>query len=271
MSASYRIIHFVPDPFSGARVPVGALVDYGPGRSVRFAPAGHLPGPGCVGGRRMYSVMSMVSEMLGKHPVDQGVPPSISPMASIGPTQPVPAGVSDPLLWVQSFVLPRHIRDPEDQPQRAPAGPRRETVGYKFFEQWKVHPFVKKHFKPESLPGVLPKAATDIAHFVSGQNEILLMEPLIPSRSTFEDDLRHTSEQFLAWRQLFRQARTSRQPSFIAYVFGGPDAASAEAKRVLSQSAAEVVSVDVTYQRDQFLAAIRRVGATGSSQGSLPH
>lgn len=34
MKIEYRLVHFVPDPFSGARIPVGALVKAASGTEV---------------------------------------------------------------------------------------------------------------------------------------------------------------------------------------------------------------------------------------------
>src|SRR5689334_3210698 len=62
MKAKFRLVHFLPDPFTGSRIAIGALVQVG-GRA-KFVRAGRLPDAGCVGGRDAWAAMQMAIDSL---------------------------------------------------------------------------------------------------------------------------------------------------------------------------------------------------------------
>ena len=62
MTAQYRLVHFVPDPFLGGRVPIAALLRTPDGVQVVRVP--HLPGPHCLGGRARAATVQLVVEDL---------------------------------------------------------------------------------------------------------------------------------------------------------------------------------------------------------------
>lgn len=270
MSARFRIVQYVPDPFSGTRFTIGALVQSG-GR-VELARAPWLPGPGCIGGRKAWATMQLILDTLstpGRFDIASG---ELSALAQFSEEIAIPAGVTDARAWLEARLLPQKPGREQDLKETAPHRPRRETTGYRFFEQWSVAGFVKRKYAPSFLPATHPKAAASVSHFVSGRDQLLLMEPVVGTRAALEDDLQAISQEFLAFRELFRQSRPPRQePVFIAYVLtGGHTAAVGEAHRVLSRAADVVVNVDDPAQRTPFLKRIVEVGSSSGEQGSLP-
>ena len=98
------------------------------------------------------------------------------------------------------------------------------------------------------------------------------MEPIVGTRTHLEDDLQAISQEFLAFRELFRTADLKKQPVFIAYVMTrGHMAAVREAHQVLSAKAADlIINVDDPAQREPFLKRIIDVGSSAEPQGKLP-
>jgi hypothetical protein len=197
---------------------------------------------------------------------------SLSSLAQLGEERMVPAGVSNAREWLEARLLPQKPQREQDQKESSPYRPHRDTMGYRFFEQWSVADFVKKKYAPSSLPRTHPKAAPSVSHYVPGSQELLLLEPVIGTRPKFEDDLQAISQEFLAFRELFRQMSAPHlTPVFIAYVLtGGYTGAMGEASRVLSRAADQVINVDDPAQRTPFLQRIVAVGSTGGNQGALP-
>jgi hypothetical protein len=199
-------------------------------------------------------------------------PGELSALAQFGEECAVPAGVTDARAWLETKLLPQKLHREQDLKETAPYRPHRDTTGYRFFEQWSVAGFVKKRYAPSFVPATHPKAAASVSHFVSGRDQLLLMEPVVGTRSKLEDDLQAISQEFLAFRELFRQSKPTHQtPVFIAYVLtGGHLAAVGEAHRVLSRAADAVINVDDPAQRTPFLKRIVEVGSSSGEQGSLP-
>lgn len=103
----YRIVFFEPDPFTGARWPLGAVVDHGDGR-VSAVQAGHVPGACCIGSsceavlaRRLHARVGTITDF------DQ-LPTPFGPYSYLGEARQLPPGVTDPLGWVASG-LPKNV------------------------------------------------------------------------------------------------------------------------------------------------------------------
>src|ERR1017187_6147506 len=79
MTARYRVVHFVPDPFTGARIPLAAIVAGGGGVSI--ASAGHVPGAVCLGRPSTYAAMQMVLESLSTVESLDVLPVAVGPHA----------------------------------------------------------------------------------------------------------------------------------------------------------------------------------------------
>ncbi|WP_426755665.1 hypothetical protein [Myxococcus sp. Y35] len=272
MTARFRLVQYMPDPFAGTKVTVGALVEaHGRVELVR-APA--LPGPNCVGSRSAWVTMQLVLDSLAgcsELDVRSG---EVSSLAGLTVPHAIPDGVDDPVAWVESFILPQ--KGPKEQDSKDTAHrQKRETMGFRFFEQWHVAQFVRRKFGAEDVPvrscnDELPQVKHPITHYVSGASELLLMEPIVGTRAKLTDDLKGLSESFLAYRSLFEMANTSQKPTFIVYVLtGGYQGALTTAHEVLKGAAHQVINVDDPSQRVPFLQRIMAVGRTGGGQGAL--
>ena len=198
MSAYYRVVHFAPDPLSGWRVPIGALLSHAD-RPV-FVQANWLPGPSCLGGEATSAVMRMIVAAIARAPNLQRLPVEAGPHAALSDVVPVPASVSDPARWLAEHILPGRAQ--AKLPERDYAA-RRDVVGRRFFEQYKVDKWLKRKLSPSDLGKTVPRlSASEITHYVWGKDALLLLEPMVATRSTFEKDLAEVSQLFLAWRQL---------------------------------------------------------------------
>lgn len=263
MSARFRIIHYVPDPFSGARVPIAALVEDKEKR-VRVERSPFLPGPHCVGGRAASSIITMTLDDLRWATSFDVLPPTLGPDIHLDRARPIPESVDDPAQWVVDHVLPKRPVLAEDQPERAPAAQRRQSKGMRFFETWKVATYVETDYSGVEL-GIPADVAHRISHYVKGKERLLLMEPVIGAREDFSDELRHVSNAFLAWRKLLENHGARREPQFIAYVLEGRYGESAHAREKLVEAGAEVIDVDIPSERSRFLETIKRVADSGGN------
>ncbi|MBZ4397848.1 MULTISPECIES: hypothetical protein [unclassified Myxococcus] len=264
-----RLVHYVPDPFSGAKVTIGALVESG--ARVEFARSPWLPAPGCIGGRKSHFAMLAILDALAS-PTRFDLPSGeVSPLARLGEELLLPQEVTNPRAWVEKHLLPQKPANEADARETVPRGPHRDTLGQRFLEQWQVGQFVQRRYSPSLLPSTHAKAAQEISQFVEGRQELLLMEPIVGTRSQLEEDLRDISQEFLAFRELFRSANLDKRPLFIAYVMTrGHQAAVGAAELVLSKAADWVINVDDAAQRERFLKRIVDVGRSGTPQGTLP-
>lgn len=270
MSASYRLVHFTPDPFTGARLPLGAVVVARNG-DVRVAKVNHLP-LACLGDRALQIAAQRLHARLDGIGSAEVLPPAFGPHATLGEVVAVPDGVPDPLGWVDALLNP-----PRSRERRAaePRGAQRSSFGYRFFETWRVARYVRKTFRPgtdwEGWLGTHAAGLPELSHWVSGTDEVLLMEPLVPSRVRFEADLKDIAQRIGAYRYAIEQAENGRKGRLIAYVTAGghPDQR-VEARETLAPFAHEVVDTDDDAARERFVATIRRIGSEGDPQISMP-
>lgn len=65
MTIRFKIIHFVPDPFSGARVPVGVVARRANG-DVELITPGRLPSAACLGSESAHASLALLMEDLRK-------------------------------------------------------------------------------------------------------------------------------------------------------------------------------------------------------------
>lgn len=274
MTARFRLVQYMPDPFAGTKVTVGALVESN-GR-VELVRAPLLPGPHCVGGRSAWVTMQLALDALSTCSALDVRSGEVSALAGLTEPRRVPENVENPVAWVESFVLPQRGAGDQDNKETANRQ-RREALGFRFFSQWHVDQFVRRKFSAEAISARLvtggkglPQVKHPISHYVAGASELLLMEPIIGTRAKLTDDLKGLSESFLAYRSLFEMASMARQPTFIVYVLtGGYEGAVTEAHEVLKGAAHQIINVDDPAQRMPFLQRITAVGRTGGDQGSL--
>jgi len=269
VTTRFRLVQYVPDPFAGSKVTIGALVESA--GHVEFARASWLPGIGGVGGRKSYFAMHAILDALASPSRFDMPSGEVSPLARLGEELHIPAGVTNPRAWLEKYLLPQKPSSDQDAKEVSPRGPNRDTIGQRFFEQWQVAQFVQRRYAPGFLPRTHPKAAAKVSQFVDGRQELLLMEPVVGTRVHLEDDLQAISQEFLAFRELFRTANMNKQPVFIAYVMTrGHMAAVGAAHQVLSKAADLVINVDDPTQREPFLKRIVEVGSSATPQGKPP-
>lgn len=205
----YRLVHFVPDPFSGARMPVAALVQQESGK-VQVARALHLPGSDCLGRATAEQAMLMALDSLEGAESFTSLPRSAGPHVMLDLPRAVPEDVPDAVAWVEKQVLPQ--RPEKQKATRATRSPLRSTWGYRFFERYEVQPYVHKTFEAGKDAALFTKgvggALAEIAHWVGHPDVgLFLMEPVLPGRQQFTSDLREVGTKFGAYRyQLDRNA-----------------------------------------------------------------
>jgi hypothetical protein len=263
LTASYRLVHFTPDPFTGARLALGAVVVERDGR-VRVAKVNRLP-LACLGDRGLQIAVMRLHARLDGIGSLEALPSVFGPYATLGEPVGVPDGVPDPLGWVDALLNPER---PQQRRNAEPRGAHRANVGYRFFETWKVSCFVHKTFRPRvDGQGWLAKHAVglpELSHWVAGPTELLLMEPVVPARPRFEADLKEIAQRVGAYRYAVEQAGEERKGRLLVYLTaGGPAERRAAAREALTPFAHEVVDTDDERARDGFVAAIRRVGSAG--------
>jgi hypothetical protein len=262
MTARYRIVHFVPDPFLGGRVPIAALLeDHGRVTVVRVP---HLPGPQCLGSRaRAHTVQLLLADLetvasLDTRPVVAG------PQALFDLPVPVPAGIGDPAAWLAA-LLAATTPAPNTPPQHR--APPRTTVGYRFFEQFKVAKFVERGFELRGNDARFRPAEAPlrpISHFVDGARKILLLEPIVVDHANVGDEVREVATSFGAYKHLLSEERQSDQAQFIAYVLHARTGKEFDGVvKKLERLADEVVNVNAVPSRERFLALIETVGKSG--------
>lgn len=270
MSATYRLVHFAPDPFTGARFPLGAVVTDADG-GVHVAQATHLPSADCLGSRDLAVAVQRLHARLWTVDDPHRLPPAFGPYATLDEPRDIPASVRDPVAWVESMLSPgapggRHVSTPR--------GVQRATQGYRFFETYKVDRYVRKTFRPESdWGGWLGRHASglpQVSHWVPGETHLLLMEPIVATRRQFDGDLKDVAVKLGAYRYATTQAENGRRAQIIAYITGGgPPDRRAEARSRLEPFADRVVDTSVDAERSSFLGRIRDLGERGDPQGSL--
>jgi len=96
-AATFRIVHFVPDPFLGGRVPIAAIVQSDGRLTVVRVP--HL-GPACLGRASAVAAVRLALDDLERLPSFEHLPSSMGPQVVLGEIREVPLHVDDPVGWV---------------------------------------------------------------------------------------------------------------------------------------------------------------------------
>jgi hypothetical protein len=261
-SARYRLIHFVPDPFLGGRVPVGAMVQAG--GLVTVLPVKHVPGAACLGSPARAAAASMLVDELASVSAFDSLPVSLGPQAVLDLPREVPAGV-DPRMWVEKALLEPLAVESSGVRQTPP---HRATFGFRFLENYGLKPWVQKSFKPgRSVPGLWPNARVlgTVSHYVVGAHEVMLMEPLLPSRPGVNDELKHVAQLFGAYRTAIAKEPRGLDAKFVAYVLaGGSDALRSSLSATLRDFADDVVDTTNVDKRVAFVTRVREVGQSAA-------
>jgi hypothetical protein len=110
----FRHVLFIPDPFTGLRVPLGAIVEHG--GTALFVRSTMLPCANCVGAPAAALARYLAERCAEVRDLDRH--PGFSSQMELGPVQQLPDTdeIPDPVGWVRSFALPQ-------EPLPAPSAP----------------------------------------------------------------------------------------------------------------------------------------------------
>lgn len=274
MSAEFRIIHFVSDPFLGARFPVAALLRE-EGDEVRVIRAQHLPGPDCLGGAAYSAALRMVLEALDASPTFDQLPETAGPMVTMAEAMPVPDAVRDPAKWLLQ-VLPATRASERGRVREV----NRSSVGYRFFQTWNVSHYVRKQFRfsdhwkslaiQKSKNVLVGATSTDsVSHWVEGSKKVLLMEPLIPSRRSFSEDVHHVAHNFSAYRYHLGELQPKKAVLLVAYLL--PHRGERRSKEIdhLRKVAHRIVDLTDESSQKGFVRQVESIGKSGQSMLNL--
>lgn len=264
MKTSYRLVHFVPDPLLEARFTLGAIIT--DGRVVRAVKAARLPGPECLGRRKAHIVARMLQAELDSIRSPTELPPSFGPYASLGEAHEIPAGVVDAAAWVERVVLDGH-RD--QQPRGATRAPRLSRYGDGFFRTWHLGHVVKARYEPgRDWGGWLGGHAAflrPVTHWVASDEQILLMEPLVPGRARREHDVKDVGEKFAAYRWAMERGEGTRRGLLYAFLVSDGDQ---EARRQIVNRLGDVADVVIDTEeadsRQRFVELVRTLGSAST-------
>lgn len=107
MKRYFRMVHFVPDPISGARFPMGALVH--DGRARRTVLANRLPGPESLGGMKTARLLNLLLDDLEKLRTEEEIYQRLGPQVLVEERSLIPDGVKDPLASLRLFRVFRRL------------------------------------------------------------------------------------------------------------------------------------------------------------------
>ncbi len=266
MSARFRLVHFVPDPFLGGRIPIAAIVQADEGISVLRMQ--HIPGPHCLGGRAAAATVQMVLDDLAQVHDFDSLPKSMGPQAILGNPQQVPVAVTNETAWINSLLSSLRVDTvTEEDEAKHYRGPNRATYGYRFFENFRIAKYVRKTFYPEQQGGgVLSAARTigPISHYVLGESKLLLMEPIVPSRHSWQADTQEVAKTLGAYKMVIREQRLTEKVKLLAYMLvGGTTSSREQIERDLYQFVDDVVDIANPQRRAAFVDRVRNTGRSG--------
>lgn len=266
MKRQFKIIHFVPNALTGARVPMGAIVEEG--RSFRIARATHLPGAECLGSRQSARLLNFLVDDLQTLEHPEQIYQKLGPQIFADEARPVPEGVADAVAWVEKFVLPSPSRSPSEV--SSPRRPSRYSEGKRFLESHNVGEYVRRTFNPRDhfeRVGKRLQHLDSISQWVAGDGRLLLMEPLAPRRPDWEEDLTKINTTFSAYRYHVSGGLNGHEGELIAYILpGGGEHQRREMRRTL-EAATEVVDTDSPAQLSSFIEKVRVVGDSQTAFG----
>ncbi len=271
MIPTYRLIHFSPVPHLGARFPIAAVVSHGGGVEVVRMP--HLPGERCLGGARKVSVLRLVLDSLESVSAFERLPSSAGPHAVLDDVKNLPAGIGNPVKWVEQHLLSAGGAPTGKRASVGHRSRRRATYGWSFLEKWDVDPYVKKDYRPDRdwdrwlarSAAALPR----LTHWVEGADESLFMEPIRPTRAQALGDVKKVATDFGAYKWVIGNAPELRdkRASMIAYVLpGGKPRSRLEMIESLAVTSDRVFDTESGDQRDALFSEIRRVHAEGEGR-----
>ena len=205
---TYRVVHFLPDPFSGARLPIAALLA-GSGAGVKAVRRRNLRVPSGLGGKAADQLVKFILEALDRAERLDVLPFEIGPQSELGPERAIPATVTDPATWVREHVLEAASANASKRKPRA-------AESRFYLDSWGIGSLVKRRFRPDALESFLPRTSwrvlPPISQYVgSADRQLLLLEPLVSHESVVpEDDVREVYARVAAYQACFSTVDASK-------------------------------------------------------------
>lgn len=267
MNSRYRLIYFVPDHFSGERIPVGAVVSENGVLDVAIAD--RTPGAECLGSAARYMLLRDTLDDLRQLHSFERLPMAIGPHFEMTEPRELPQIETNAVKWLRETILPRYQEKPSAARKRSPS---RSKLGLSYLQQFGVAKYVKQ-FRPSrdlhELNGA-SETLPSISQGVRGGSNLLLMEPIVPSRHQLDEDLKQVGTRFFAYRGALQRPQRDTTVSFLAYVLPGGDMSRrSEIFGRLGDAADQVYDVATLHQRRELMTTIAEVGRSGAEKELL--
>ena len=264
MTRHYRLIHFVPDHFSGERFPVGAIVAVD--GSLEVAIADRTPGAECLGSDATYMLLRDTLDDIRQVRSFDSLPMAVGPHFELSETRVLPDLDVRAVKWVEENILPRRKEGERASRKR---GPTRSTMGKEYLEQFGIGDYVSR-FNPKrdfsELNGV-SETLPSISQGVVGAGRMLLMEPIVPKRRQLDDDLKTVGQRFFSYRGALQTHSVSSDVGFLAYVLPGTDKDQREhIAGMLDRAADDILDMAQLAQRRRLVRQVTEVGESGKHQ-----
>ncbi len=253
-AAEYRVVHFIPNPVSGARVPVAALLR-AEGR-IRVLSPEHYPGAECLGSSRAVNLLRAIRPQLERIDDFGNLPESLGPLFQLGHVQEV-AMVQDVDTALRRLLFPI-VSKPKIQ-----RGPQRARQGANWLERNGVSSdWIRGGFRPADVG--LESKVKIATHFVKGNSGLLLMEPIVAaarSRSDVLGAIELATTRLRSADHVLNSAGFERERGFVAYLLPGSseDAADVARRALFNFEGAGVVECGKPEQAVAFTSRIRQI------------
>jgi hypothetical protein len=209
MTAAYRLVTYIPDPFVPVPYPVGAVVR--DGNQVSTVRVARAPSFHALGSRRRALMCQDLIEDLANIKRFDSLPESFGLHAALGPEQALPKGIRNPAEWVSIHILNRKV---DNGGFRTDQAKQRRTQGYEALMKAIVREhvprsWIEKTLKSSDRPAWMSNwgEMPEVSHFVARGQRMLLMEPLVLNRQGLDEEI----GQVVATMGLYRLAAIRRK------------------------------------------------------------
>lgn len=261
---TYRIAHFIPDPFLGAKLPMGVVVESHGQVHVHTNP--HTPDVRCAGGvAHQYAWMRGV-ELL-KNWDAAGLPAGIGPHVEVSAPMDVPEAFDLDTLVMKLFA-DRDVEPDEGESLARHRGPRRSTLGYQFLKNFGAARHVRKRFRATKETLATAVHLDPISQYSTGAERTILLEPLAFEQRALEDDLRHVATRASAYANAIGLDGREDKFSMVVYLLAGGGRKERHLAMDSLEPFARVVDTTDKQMRDTFFDELR-ANATGMQAMSV--
>jgi hypothetical protein len=253
----YREVLFRPKLVSSWSIPIAALTLTEAGEvGVIVAPL--LPQVDCLGDVRAHGLIYDFLRRLEREPAFERVGHLGSHSFELGPVRELPH-VTNGRTWIEANVLPSRQMTPA---RRSAAYSRRATHGWRFIENAGLQSYVKRSFSPSSCIDLPKISLPSISHYVEGDNEVLLLEPLLDGKAADRAKQIDTIAGRFAQYLWLNSRRSGDVPTFkcAAYAINSGELARAAAD--LLGERAEVFDVSTAVGTERFTRSVQEIAAS---------